>query len=141
MAQAWQARAHQRQMLVEEFVRVIHEVGDEDGNFDLFVLEFLIALLRAFKERREGKLSGIPRAKMFGMVEGFKKRIKSFGRTDAERGLILAQLAEKALGMVIYKEDSGYRHDELFNTKAVLGVERATDEIEIIDEDSADIEP
>lgn len=141
MAQAWQARAYQRQELVERFVRTIHEVADEDGNFDLFALEFLIVLLGEFRTRREGELSGTSKTAIIGMVEDFKRKIEAFGRTDTERGIILAQLTEKALGMVIYKEDCDYRHEEIFNTKAVLGVDRATDEIKLTDQDSADIEP
>ena len=131
MTQAWQARAYQRQKLVEKFVKVVHEVGDGEENFDLFALEFLITLLHAFRPRREGELFGTSKAAIIGTVENFKRKINNFGRTDAERGLILAELTEKVVGMVVYKENCDYRHEELFNTKEVLGVDRATDEIEL----------
>ena len=143
MEQAWQARAYQRQKLVEELVRAVHEAGAEEENFDLFAFEFLMVLLDAFRERRQGELSGTSQAAIIGMVESFKRKIDGFGRTDAERGLILTQLAEKALDMVVRKENADYGRDEILNTKALLGVDRATDEIELIDagEDSADIGP
>lgn len=133
MEQAWQVRDGQRQDLIDSFMTKINRVGDDTENFELFRLELVMALLRLFRPRREGKLSFDSKTAIAVLVEDLNNAIDEFGRTDAEKGLLLSLLTGKVVSAVFHKEHTEYQSEEIHNTMAVLGVKRATDEIEFTD--------
>lgn len=103
MTEAFMERGHERQVLVDELMRIIYQAEDKYGKDFLFNL--IIVMVRYLKKRRTAVQEGSETKKVFAERSLFYKeilpKIEDFSRAPEERDLLVVDFLRKVLDSVL----------------------------------------
>lgn len=134
MTQAWQLRESEQQEFVQGLAREVRDAADAFGNYELYIIEFLIAILTHFRfeidwERVMPKLKSIAIGPAC-LLEGAVARIAEFARVESERRRLLYMLFKELEPTVASWAQREYGSDQIFRQQEVFGAASATAELE-----------
>jgi len=140
MPEAWQLREYQRQQLIEELVRGVHDWADElcDPSFYLEVVAVIISYLQ---DRQKGvsnpEVDGKKAPGSF--FSTVLPSITKFARTEAEGDVLVATFLEKVLASGLSPFRSELQKQEMLTPEKIFDAHSAMTEVPI--EDAADLCP
>ena len=132
MTQVWQLRESKQQRFIEELEREVRDAADASGNYEYFIIEFLIAILARFRfeiDWERGAVRGL-QAGATWLLDGMVMRVAEFARVESERKLLLYKLFEKLTVVVAAWAQREYGHEQIMKPQEVYGVASATAELE-----------
>ncbi len=140
MPEAWQVRESERQQLIEELVRGVHDWADElcDPSFYLEVVSVMIGYLQ---DRQKGVSNPwVDRKRAPGsFFSSVLPSITKFARTEAEGDVLVATFLEKVLASGLSPFRSELQKQEMLTPEKIFNTPSAIAEMPI--EEAADLCP
>ncbi len=126
MTMAWQARASERQQVVEEIITsIIHKEEDFGRNFESHLVELIIKYLRE---------KGMLQLHQCLVIDNFLKtiideKITTFVRAEEERDAILGDVLTWLTRSIVGELHGNLRDAERKDSRKILGAENAMNEV------------
>ncbi len=132
MTQAWQHRESEQQQFIEKLAHTVHTAADESESYELFVIEFLTAVLVHFRFEIDPHRAAAThnRTGATWLVDSITRQIKGFCRVESERKHLLYRLFTALQPTVASWSHRDYLRDQILKTEDVFGAPSATAEIE-----------
>lgn len=127
--EAWQARSAKQQEFVKELAREVRDCAEGATSYEVYIAEFLVAILRGIVVMNGGHIAITPTAASRQFSE-MAPRIMEFCRVSSEQGYIaylLFQKLEPALGSLA---QGGYLRDQVGRSQKVFGAPSAMSEVD-----------
>lgn len=120
MPSAWQHREYKQQEFIRQLVREVHDLADKTPDYEVFMLDFAIALLNYYCIRING-IRDLERSDVGLVLQKFANKIASFIRVSSESDYLLYLLFKELEISIFARGKRDYLRDQITNPEAVFG--------------------
>lgn len=128
MTEVWHAREAKQQEFVRELAEKVWDAADESGNYDEFVICFLIAVLKRLRiqAKGSGKVDADEAGKLFYEM---RERIFRFSRVKSEELALTHRLFSEVERSIASWMERDYLRDQIIKPQEVFGAPSAMSEV------------
>ena len=128
MTEAWMKRSSEQQQFVDKLERRVRDAAEESGNYELFIVQFLIALLQHFRSLIGGA-AGDRETNAGQLLMSILEEIQQFSRVESEKIFLAHRLYGKLNNTLGSWATRQYQSDGIRDPQSVFGAPSAMSEI------------